>query len=788
MRKNCLLTGAALLMAASMVISCNKHEGTFDPIENSAKNNPLQLKTTPGFTWETLQAVGLTVKVADAYNGSYTYGVQVFDKNPITNSDATLLAQGTATGSKPFFASIEMGMGTSTLYVRQTTPTGTQLLKSAEVNGTTATVDFNEVYQAPAATRGTRAKSDYSLPAAPDDSKFPTQVPADAQTATHITAPGNYILTESVGSVTASNVNLYVTGDVTLRSNDIIKGSNVNIYILPGAHLTVDTKWRWILDKEKQTIYIAEGAAFTKKGEYPELGLSGSSAVYNRGTMNMRLIECHDNSILYNLGSGVINGGQNSGSFLAFHQESYFINDGKASVYEFNEVRDDRAGNVYNYGEMNITYMTHVSAVNPVWVNEGKWVTKNFDYAEQARPINVLNKCQLIVTDLMQVYSQFTVDAGGSVVTKDLLMTKGGVNLRNGALFHVTGTATYKYDNGVFTGTGTENALLIMNCATSTGAGAVGAGMEPHYRGKLVVACDNYQGDKNVTTAGGAVLTSDVNNTGVNIPVTECNPGHVEQPTPPASVNYRYAVTFSGIYAMEDQWPKFGDYDMNDAVVKLVITAYGEGAATSESEARNILLTSADVKATMMATGADYTIGAYVQLDQLAANAATLSEANGIALEQGQSKLVLQLTNSISGLLGGKYVNVQGARSEDKYKTVSGKLTIPGGIHASDIAFDRVNFFITVNDAGTGNRTEIHLKNFAMTDKAAPSNDSQLNKYYTPDNFVWGVCLPGASYTWPDEHISIKDVNPDFVNWVTSGGTSGLQWYTANLSENITAQ
>ncbi len=455
---------------------------------------------------------------------------------------------------------------------------------------------------------------------------------------------------------------------------------------------------------------------------------------------------------------------------------------------DFNEVRADRAGNVYNFGEMGVKNITHVSAINPVWVNEGQWTTVKFDYAEQAQPINVINKCKLTVTDKMEVYSIFTVDAGGSVVTKDLLMTKGGINLRSGALFEVKGTATYKWDNGVFTGVGTEKALLIMNCATQEGAAAVSSGQYPHYKGNLVVACDNYVGDINVTTSGGALLTDDINNTGVNIPVTGCNPGHVETPPAPASVNYQYAVSFSGIYAVEDQWPSFGDYDMNDAVVKLAITASGTGEAASESEARNIVLTTIDITATFMAVGAAKDLGAYVQLENVASSAVTLVQASGIALESGQSKAVVKLSDNIAQLLGAKYVNVNGVRSSANYKTVSGRLSVPGGIRATDLTFDKVNFFITVDGENAGKRKEIHLKNFAMTDKGASSGNSLADQYYTADNFVWGVCVPGESYNWPDERVSMKDVNSEFVNWVTSGGTSGLQWYKVDISENTVQQ
>ncbi|AVM52858.1 hypothetical protein C4H11_07850 [Bacteroides zoogleoformans] len=784
-----------IVWMGAMMLACSPDNDVYNPKSEAAKKNPLQLTTTDDFTWENLQKVGITVKVADQYSATYTYGVEVFDKNPITAKDATLLARGTATGKKDFFASLEIGKGTSTLFVRQTTPTGAKLVKSAVVESSTATVDFNEKYVAGTKAAVTRAKSDYtSLPKTPADSDFPTAAPTDAQTpsGSTISAAGNYMLTSSITKVSGSNVNLYVTGDVKLSfgndADSFITGSNVNIYILPGAKLTVDARYRWILQAEKTTIYVSEGGQLVKTGEFPEIGLKKNSAIYNRGKVELRLIEASDNAILYNLAKGELKCTGNHNGKLTFFGQSFFINDGTTITDEFNEVRDDRGGNIYNFGTMSVTGKTHISATHPVWVNEGKWTTENFDYAEKAEPVLVINKCRLNVNNKMEVYALFTVDAHGSVVTKDLLMTKGGVNLRSGALFRVDGTAEYKHDGGVFTGVGSEKALLIMNCATTQGAATVSSGQHAHYKGNLVVACNNYVGNVNVTTAGGALLTSDVNNTGVNIPVTECNPGHVETPPAPASVNYQYAVSFSGIYAIEDQWPNFGDYDMNDAVVKLVLTASGNGEAASEAEAKNIPLTKLEVTATFMAVGANNTLGAYVQLDNVASSAVTLASANGVELESGQSKAVLKLNGNIAQLLGGQYVNVSGERSDTRYKTVTGTLSIPAGIRASDISFDKVNFFITVGDASTGRRKEVHLKNFAMTDKGASSGDSFADKYQTADNFVWGICVPGETYAWPNERVSIKDVNESFVNWVTSGGTAGLQWYKGDTSESVSPQ
>ncbi len=74
------------MVVVATLFSCGSDDVIYDPKAEAARNNPLKLTTTDDFAWENLQKVALTVKVDDQYNGRYTYGVQVFDKNPINLS------------------------------------------------------------------------------------------------------------------------------------------------------------------------------------------------------------------------------------------------------------------------------------------------------------------------------------------------------------------------------------------------------------------------------------------------------------------------------------------------------------------------------------------------------------------------------------------------------------------------------------------------------------------------------------------------------------------------------
>src|ERR1035437_8976668 len=85
------------------------------------------------FDWSTVTSVSLKVDVNDEFNAAYLYTVEVFDKNPIVESDAKLLTQGYANQDQAFQTSLSVPQGTTSLFVRQTTPQGLSSVKAVTV-------------------------------------------------------------------------------------------------------------------------------------------------------------------------------------------------------------------------------------------------------------------------------------------------------------------------------------------------------------------------------------------------------------------------------------------------------------------------------------------------------------------------------------------------------------------------------------------------------------------------------------------------------------------------------
>lgn len=765
------------MMAAIGLSACSDNEnGIYDPVKEAQKNNPLGLTTSQNFDWNNLQKVSLTVKVADKYNGQYTYGVQVYDSNPVGNEDAVLLAQGTATGQSPFYANIELGKDNQTLlYVKQTTPTGEKLIRTVEVNSTNLSLDFNT--KAQAKQKRQAARDSYNLPAAPADDKFATSVPTGAvNSPAYIKATGNYIVTSALKSVEATNVNLYVNSKVTLDVPSIT-GKNATIYILDGGELTISSKWRWKPDNTTIKVYISKGGTLTETGQYP--GMDINYAIYNRGTINSAIIDTQAGALLYN--QGTINSNDHTDGFIRINSGANLINEGTIYATDFNKTKtnskpeEDNGGGVYNFGEVIVDGVTHISADKPIWYNEGQWTTNEYDLSENATQ-PAYNKCHLVVTKQMRIYSVLMIDAGANIEVQDLLVTKGTIKMGNGVLFNVKGKAQFKYTNG-FEGIGTQPALVTIASAELENNNQAGY---LNCTGNLIVACPNVSKYLHTSFTNGAQLTESIDKTGMEIPTTPCNVGHKETPATPVSVDYKHAISFSAIYAVEDNWPKMGDYDLNDVVAKVTITAFGEGQAKNEEEAKNIKLTSAIVKATFMATGADNRLGAYLQLDDVKGSDVQAKEADG--LEQGQEKAVIMFTKDVAATMGGRYINVSAARTTP-YKTITRELTFTNGITVAALAKEKVNFFITVNDNGSNNRTEVHLRNYASSSKC----NTKASEYQSADNFVWGISLPGsANYEWPNERVKITQVNSDFTNWVTNSGASGTAWYNVDIDTSVT--
>lgn len=310
---------------------------------------------------------------------------------------------------------------------------------------------------------------------------------------------------------------------------------------------------------------------------------------------------------------------------------------------------------------MEVEEETEINCTGGSWINEGTWYTDEMKIS--AWNDYCYNKCKLIVTDELEIKEgHLIVDGGGYVQCKELYMNNAKIELGAKALFEITEKAEYGYQNKDrgFKGTGTEKALLIIKKA-------VAETLKPnliHYSGNLQVICSEHPIEKiddwNIcwTITGGAEWGEEGKNT-VSIPESECSDGYNGgTPTPPTNPEFPIEVEDNKnyTYLFEDQWPLYGDYDMND----IVLTIQKRKIYTNKENK----VTKFELSIDLSAAGATKSIGAAIMLDNVPANAITQPvefsdntlaknfNLNNNNIENGQDYTVIPLFDDAHKVLG----------------------------------------------------------------------------------------------------------------------------------------
>lgn len=256
-------------------------------------------------------------------------------------------------------------------------------------------------------------------------------------------------------------------------------------------------------------------------------------------------------------------------------------------------------------------------------------------------------------------------------------------------------------------------------------------------------------------------------------------------------------------YAFEDQWPAYGDFDMNDIVVtinKMTIT-----------DSKKLT-----IQGNIRAVGSSRKTGVGIQFLNVSSSGATLSgkvQSGTPVFESGQSNPVVILSTNAH-----KYCNPSIA--DDDFTFYCTDLTAGNTYNSGDgAAFEiamtlstdeeakkamnvkNLDVFIISKEAqGNVGRTEIHMANYAPTNLAttalfgmgndASAHNSMLNVgqkgyYISTEGLAWGICIPGTEvWKWPKEYKIITAVYPGFKNWVINGGQAeDLGWISNHTSD-----
>jgi LruC domain-containing protein len=243
-----------------------------------------------------------------------------------------------------------------------------------------------------------------------------------------------------------------------------------------------------------------------------------------------------------------------------------------------------------------------------------------------------------------------------------------------------------------------------------------------------------------------------------------------DYPNDPTKAHNNYSSTLGSTVAFEDQWPKIGDYDMNDLVM-----AYKYNVVTN---AQNVVVQVIGYY-TLEATGGTIGSGFGVEFP---IPAASVSGLTGATLEAGQTNAVVVLFtdmrlqtqnwNTILGVTPAAPITYQIA-----FNVANGPTLTAFGTDYNPFIYNMV---------GTS-RHEVHLVGKTPTTLADPTlfgteNDNTniaAGRYYvTKTGLPYAIELPTPTFNYPIEGSDITTVYLHFADWAQSNGALYTDWYS----------
>lgn len=209
----------------------------------------------------------------------------------------------------------------------------------------------------------------------------------------------------------------------------------------------------------------------------------------------------------------------------------------------------------------------------------------------------------------------------------------------------------------------------------------------------------------------------------------------------------KYSLEYKGIIAFEDNWPRKGDYDLNDVIVKYqsVLNFNDANQALSTEDTYELLW-----------SGATFKNGFAYQLNTERSNMSTeILEApttfNGQGLDTDLSKATVNVFLSALDV------------TERNTKTATYKIknTFKTPLSHETLGIPPYNPFIMVHDELKESRIEVHLVNYPPTEKAdmalfhtEEDLSSVPTSYYVANgNYPFAIHLSGATnFNTPETH------------------------------------
>lgn len=732
----------SLVAIICIVTSCSKVKDLYDETEKGSSTLfPDGGNIPSGFNWNSANSTDFSIAVDDQFGGQYFYRVELFDNDPALGTKANLLAAGQAKQGQDFVGKLMLPTMAKFIYLRQTSPLGIPSLTMIEVSegkainvspySTTTTTKTSAVRASSSNAGGIRLK-------AATTTAMTTSVAVVPSDAIEITGNGTIVVESNKSYVIKSGATF--TGKIDANNGT----NNVKIY--------VQGKW--------------------KNPSY-ELNLGGNNGLYITDAGSIDLV-----NVTQNTNGGFINYGSVSLSKMETKNNTLYVNYGTLNA----DKADITNGNFTNYGVATIQNLS--STTNSTVVrNEGTLTVKN------ATLTNAILEavCHTTIQSLTTNGATISVSQGALLSIDKLDAGGTKINLATSAIFDVNTLAKFNSQASTMQGPSSGQALARLKKVDVNGQW-----MAITYSGNLEVASSDHTVNPPyqiyyVYNSPAKLVPYDKST--VVIASTACNAGGNNSPAGNPNDQKVTEVnlgTYS--YAFEDNWPSFGDYDMNDFVMDVNITK----TQNSANKITKVKLTSK-----LRSVGATRRLAAAIQLDGVLANnvkSVTYSKENLIGtnlplasnkVESGQKYAVLPICDDAHkafGISDTKFISTQNG----EFQPVDVVITVEFNTPLDAFTQLNLNSFIITNGYKTNSRNEVHMVNYKATDKMNTALvNYQTDKVHqlavgdpfkSSDGYPWALCIPG-SFKYPSEGKNIVGVYSTFKAWALSGGTQNTDWY-----------
>ena len=789
---NKLFFASSMILSTACITACvDDNKDLYDPSYQTP--NPMEDISAPaGFDWSSTNSIKFSVEVDDEFDGQYYYTVEILDKNPLeaTAEDPyNTLAKGVAKKGEAYQTEVVSSKDIKYLYVRQTDPRGRDQIKQVEISESTSHVQCSFTgtsaikTRALVATRGNNGGID--IPKRAEQSY-------DTNGAIPIT---------SSSQVLEGGKAYIVTGKFQGKFKDTsLSNSNRATVYIQGNWEPAQAITQNYLD-----IIVLKGG--TIEGTDLKLQNASNLTIQSGATIKITKLEGNTQSTICNFGEIEVDN-------LLLNSFDLLYNGNKVDVKH--NIDASKGGSIHNFGELDVEKEIKLNTSSIVYnaagseleaekytaagsknVNFGEMEFDTYDSGEAGG--SLYNNCMLFVEHMK---------AGGIIYLDHGVIAEEKEDDKNKDYFEEADDI-YFYDNAKLT-LANSSMIKAEKITINSGFSAIGEGDEASllkvtdklqidnwsnkFSGKLYISGKINCSHNDMYQAGSEVIFSSE----PDIIITGCN-GKTELPDSapePSDPNFPIIVddNHNYTYLFEDQWPLYGDYDMNDIVLEI------KHRKTSIDKWNKI--TELDLTIELTAVGAQKAIAAAIMFDEIPASAITqpVTYANNYRpisfdltdknIEKGQDYAVVPLFDNAHALMerpAGSFVNtVSGSDNNQKdSKIINFTLRFDQASAPSSDALNinKLNLFI-ITDRGS-KRKEIHVAGYqptklANTELFGGNNDaSSVNgkKYYiSKDNLAWGIIVP-TQFKWPLEYTKIQNAYKQFAGWVTSGGVNNTKWW-----------